>query len=345
MPGILDYEPSDPGRSILQGLLIRQQMNDRRQRNQLLQQEQDRAEQQRNIQALGVFGQMLEGSRLEDRESIYQSGKAFFGNQGFDISDLPDQLDQNTYNQLLLAKNQAFANKGASDRAFAPITDPNTGEVIVPVFDQDTGTVRSESVPGLTRETPQQKRERDISASVNEETGKLLARQRHEIRTEISQKARESRRRIPELQRVQKILEKTKTGITTQLIAEYGRLLPGVDPTNEEVLSTEINSLVLGMLSAFPGAISEGEREFARRTTANIGNTTEANRIIINHMIETLNRAVAEETEFKEFIKGGGTAENFEFSVRKPSNITLDDLSNMSESELLDLERKLSGKP
>lgn len=103
--GIPGYTPFDPGRMILQGLEMgrRRKMQDAE-----FQQQQS----QRDIQALGMIGQMLDGADPSQQQAIYQSGVQFLGDQGFDVSDMPGELDSNTLNKLSLAKRFALQARG-----------------------------------------------------------------------------------------------------------------------------------------------------------------------------------------------------------------------------------------
>ncbi len=232
----------------------------------------------------------------------------------------------------------AMGQKGptGTERPFAPI-GTQAGGLGIPVFDPRTGEARLEEIPGAVGETPEQKRQAQVQAATAQETGKLLAQQRQQIQTEITQKARDARRQIPDLKAVLKALETIETGVTTQAVATLGRFIPGVDPTDEEALAAQVNQLVLNKLSFFPGAISEGERIFAATTTANLGNTTEANRIIIKHAIKTLERAEKEQQQFKDFIAGGGQPEAFEFQSTQLQDLDKDELQGLTTEQLQQL--------
>ena len=244
------------------------------------------------------------------------------GIQQLQSGDL-EGFQQNTDRLLALGQQLTGGGRAPTTKAFAPV--PTVGPegqrgLAIPTFDPATQQAGLQQIPlseeiQLVKESAQEKRVGELELATAKERGKLIANQRQEIRTDINKGARESRRQLPRINKLLEGLEAVKTGRVAQAKLIFGPFIPGVDPTNEQALASQINDLVLDVLSRFPGAISEGERAFAERTTANLGFTPEANRIILTRLTERLGSAIEEENQFKKFIKKGGKAEDFEFDV------------------------------
>ena len=112
MANLIDRIPLDPGRAIIAGLMQGEQRDNSRFQRQAAEDRLAREGSDRDTQALGVLGQMVEGADPANVQNIYQSGIQFLGSQGHDVSDMPEVLDENTLNKLLTAKNMAFSGSG-----------------------------------------------------------------------------------------------------------------------------------------------------------------------------------------------------------------------------------------
>ncbi len=332
-------DPGAPGRGLQTGLQLGGTFQAGRERRR----ESQRAEAQR---PLALQQQQLpflvEGARrvnlVQDPQaklSILNTMRGNFERAGLSTDVLDQGIQQlqsgdvegfqkSTDQLIALGQQLSAGGRGApSTKAFAPV--PTVGPegqrgLAIPTFDPATQQAGLQPVPlgeeiQLVKESAQEKREGELELATSKERGKLIARQRQEIRTDINKGARESRRQLPRINKLLEGLDAVKTGKLAQAKLIFGPFIPGVDPTNEQALASQINDLVLDVLSRFPGAISEGERAFAERTTANLGFTPEANRIILKRLTERLGSAIEEENQFKKFIKGGGRAEDFEFDV------------------------------
>ena len=223
---------------------------------------------------------------------------------------------------------QQLRSKGGGIKSFAPVetVNPETGErqLGIPTLDPTTGLTSFKTVElppsfELIRETAKEEREADLEATIGAERGKLIAKQRQTISTEINEGARVSRRQLPRINKMIEGLELIETGAFARAKLILGPFIPGVDPTNEQAMQAQMNSLVLDIIGRFPGSVSDSETAFAKQTTANLGFTPEANKIILNHAKQAMNDFIDEEAQFKEFKEGGGKPENFEFKpVRAP---------------------------
>jgi len=220
-------------------------------------------------------------------------------------------------------------------KAFAPVLIENkeTGEtrLVSPVVNPTTGAAEALGVdfpPGFTvaKDSPEQQARRKVRTARLTAGSVALGKERSAIAEDIRDAARQANKTIPTLRRVMDGLNKIETGKLAQAKRLLGPFIHGIDPTNEQALNAELNLLVFDELAKFVGAISDPEREFAMETTANMSNSTEANRIIIKRLITRLSDAVEEGKQFRAF---DGDAENFVF---KPPASRMADIQQRAES-------------
>lgn len=244
-------------------------------------------------------------------------------------SGLPDdliKLEKITDHTIQVGQQLRSGQSGIKSSAPIEITNPETGERVrgIESFNPNTGSTSFTPVElpegfELSRETAKAKRDAEVEATIDQEKGKLIAKQRQTISTEINKGARASRRQLPRINKLLEGLELVETGALANAKLLLGPFIPGVDPTNEQATQAQMNSLVLDIIGRFPGSVSDAETAFAKQTTANLGFTPEANKLILNHAKQAMNDLIDEESQFKEFKEGGGTAEDFEFkAVRAP---------------------------
>ncbi len=82
-----------------------------------------------------------------------------------ELQDTPENV-QTKFNSAL---NALTAQSGVSTKAFAPITDPETGQISIPTFDPKTGTTKLIPVEGAIKETPSQKRAGEVTVAGEKE--------------------------------------------------------------------------------------------------------------------------------------------------------------------------------
>ena len=150
-----------------------------------------------------------------------------------------------------------------------------------------------------------------------ESEGAGRAAETTDITKTINHNAQQAARTIPKLQVVLDQLKNVETGKYEAIGNALGAWIPGVDVTNTQQLMASLNQMAFEELSKFSGATSEKELEFAKNTTAQMGNTVEANRIILTHAIEALNRAIDEKSQFDGFREGGGKAGDFLYNMQQ----------------------------
>lgn len=225
---------------------------------------------------------------------------------------------------------------GATVRGRDENGNPRVGQM---VFDKKTrkaniewadgGSVKIDKLSDLEKseiKLAEAKAKAEISAS--QKGQEVLQKRRSELRLNILKTGREAARGINDLNRLEKAIDAYGTGKLEQFKKLAGPFVPGIDPTNPQAMTAMLNKAVFPVLAAFSGAISDGERAFAAETVANLGNTPEANKIIIAHMKRAIQDEIDKRDQFNEFAKGRDDFENFQFTpvdfqrqqVEQPSN-------------------------
>ena len=287
----------------------------------------------------------------EQRMAMIAKRKQQLELMGRDSTHTANMLNETPEQQELSLRLLALGGdmkKGTALKSYEPMIDPNTGQPMQVVFDPNAGTSTMQPVEGAPiMLTPQDKANLEVETATKKEEAKLLAQRRSKINTEINTNAQQARQRLPKLRKLLKSLDSFETGKLAQAKALAGPYIPGVDPSSEQIFISQVNKEVMSELNNFPGSISEKELDFAAKSTFNIGNTTEANRAIINHAIQSLNLAIKEQELFKAHKAKGGKPEDFDSStmsdltaVRQEAKIiTQQDIENMSTEELMELAR------
>ena len=194
----------------------------------------------------------------------------------------------------------------------------NKGELHA--FSMDSqGKVTGQLVAEGVAQTPQEKANMQVTTSrligeeatdqkQQQEKNKLLEGRRSDMIKDINKNAGFARKQIPKLRSLVSAVKDVEsgqyleTGKIAQIKASIGPFIPGVDPTNEQVFLAQVNALVMETLSMMPGSLSNDELKFAISTKANLGNTPEANRIILESSIKALESAIDMQLEFKQHI-------------------------------------------
>jgi len=218
-------------------------------------------------------------------------------------------------------------------------------EIVTEQFDPATNTFKE-----LSRAPRFQKREPLVSISTGEKEGeKLGARSDATVRDEIRGNARTASRQLGKVRSLSKLLESTGTGALTQFFPQIGRLIPGFSATDEQAAAAQINAFVLEQMEAFKGSTSNRELDFAASTVASLGNTPEANRIILRNFENVIFLSQQENRQFNDFVKGKGKPRDFIFNFQEVvfpnhptfGNVTLDDIQTTAFENGITMERTL----
>ena len=102
-------------------------------------------------------------------------------------------------------------------------------------------------------------------------------------------------------------------------------------------------------MKAFKGSTSDKELQFAETTVARLGNTREANEIILRSFENLIFLSQQENKQFDEFLKGGGGGRDFIFDFQKVlfpehpkfGNVTLDDIQTTAFENGITMEEAI----
>ena len=133
----------------------------------------------------------------------------------------------------------------------------------------------------------------------------------------LTDNATTARRELPKYERLLQGVRRVGTGKFQDAKAAFGELIPGVDPSDEQALNAALNEQILESLAQFKGALSDSEREFARTTRANLGNTTRANLLILERLRQGAINRIDELEQYNKHLKEGGARDTFQFVPRQ----------------------------
>ena len=181
-----------------------------------------------------------------------------------------------------------------------------------------SGEVRLKELPEDAKKKVAETTALNSRLAADEERQKTLAKEGAKslegFKTELNANAFEARRSIPRINKLLDVLDQVGTGKFQQAKVAFGQLIPGVDPADEEALNAALNDEVFNVLARFKGALSDGEREFAKETTVSMGKTTEGNRLILERMIDRFTDTIDEQQQFKTHLGRGGSLDDFVFT-------------------------------
>ena len=239
--------------------------------------------------------------------------------------------------------------------------DPNNEQVIPKLTDiTGGGAVPFGKLTAISRtgESISEKRARDAenkadiarniqeiktSGAAEQEQEKKLGIERANIGKTIRSSATVARRSRSNILRLQRALKLVRTGRLAAARNLIGGLIPGIRDANAEVFQSLATTFALDELSRQSGTKTDFDFQKAAETQSRLGNTQEANDIIIQIALNRIDEIEAEETQFKEFIKGGGNAEDFAFELpsQLPEGVTEEDIietmrvRNMTREQVL----------
>lgn len=225
-----------------------------------------------------------------------------------------------------------------SQQTFA---DPETGETRAQLT--DISTRRAQPVGkltpiGATGETIQEKRtaevqqKTDIAQNIQDvktsglaegEQEKLLGVERGKIATGIRTGSSQAKRSKSSILKLKRALGQVKTGRLASARNILGNIIPGIRDADAEVFNSMASQFALDELSKQSGTKTDFDFQKAAETQARLGNTQEANERIIEIALDRFDELENEERQFKEFVKGGGNAEDFEYQPIPPEFIDL----------------------
>ena len=167
--------------------------------------------------------------------------------------------------------------------------------------------------PEIEGKVTTSKREAEVStaAEIAEET--KIGQQKGATAATITKAANEARRARPKVAAVRKALEAVSTGKLAQVKASLGQFIPGLNVDDEQVMQSQITQFVLDTLNKQSGTKTDFDFQKASEASAALGKTTEANKAILDILINNLDRSIAEQEQFKSFKREGGDTAEFIF--------------------------------
>lgn len=274
----------------------------------------------------------------------------FFQGANFDDANL---------DQAIAATGGVDAGRGgASARAFAPVVDPQTGELGVPTFDPETQTAGFQKIAGAPiQQTPEQKRladiktkqaisEIDITTTEKKEIIKQRVARTSAIKKELSQRNRNAARSGRTLRQALTLAQTASQGLTGTAKLKLSRLVPGIDASDEAALDATLNQLALDQLQLFKGPTTDFEFGVTQTIAGALGQSKESNIA----RIKSLDRArffnERESEQFTGFIKDGGDPDNFRFNFSevvktKKGPFTLQDIQDTAVQNNLTIEETI----
>ena len=246
----------------------------------------------------------------------------------------------------------------ASQKAFAPVVDPNTGQLGVPTFNPTTGQAGFDVIEDAPlQQTSEQKRlaninekqeeaEINISTTERKEIIKQKVARTSKIKTELSERNRGAARSQRMLSQALTLAQQASQGLSGAAKLQLSRLVPGIDATDEAGLDATLKQLALEQLQQFKGPTTDFEFGVTQSIAGALGQSKESNIA----RIKSLDRArYFNETEFKQFnqfTKDGGDADNFRFNFQemvktKKGPFSLQDLQDTAVQNNLTIEETI----
>ena len=267
-----------------------------------------------------------------------------------DLTDETDeaiQLARNNPGELLTRSQQAVdlaaqlkttRTGAASPRAFAPTTDPATGEVSSIVFDPETSGFTRTVIPGAKQLTPSEKSEIEIKETASKERIKLRERRTSEITAELSERNRGAARSSRTLNKALTLAQQASQGLSGAASLQLSRLMPGIDVSDEADLDSSLKQLALEQLQQFKGPTTDFEFGVTQSIAGAIGQSQSSNIA----RIKSLKRAAwfnqREFDQFDKHVKSGGDPDTFRFNFGEPVRtkkgvFTLQDIQDTGKIE------------
>lgn len=232
-----------------------------------------------------------------------------------------------------------------STKSFAPITDPETGQVSLPTFDPNTGETKLVPIEGAKQLTPKQEQQQELSQFTKKERKKARISRAKEIKKEIGDRNRNAARSQQPLFEALRLASNPRTaeGIGAGIATQLARVLPGIDVSNEGNLDSALNRLALEQLQNFKGPTTDFEFGVTQNIVGSLTDPREANIARLKSLQRANWFAKREFKQFNDFIDGGGDPDNFAFDFNetvstKKGNFNLKDLQDTAVDNNMTIE-------
>lgn len=289
-------------------MMMQAQLEEQQQQQQRQRQQQEA--QQASLEGLGAY-----------TSAIGDIGGPPISNQEISeyLLNTPSDLAQKSGLSLLLAGAEGSGQSAREmEKVFAPVPGRSQDGKVTIGFPTYRGGKPGFEVPQLPkgfellRETPEEQRIADIlkarqieklktEEEADRENTKSAVGEVAKIRRDINERAIISRRAIPVMKDINKMLDLVETGKFAEVKEKYGKYLPGVDPTNEQNLNSGLYRLALDEISKFKGNTTDRELKYAESITGQLGYTREALRKIFTRIEREHKRNISEQDQFRKF--------------------------------------------
>lgn len=272
----------------------------------------------------------------------------------FEGADLTDA----TLSEVIAGTGGAQQDKqGIGIKSFAPITDPETGQISIPTLDPNTGKSTLVPVEGAVGITPEQKRSQEVaqaeelskvgvSETRQKETIKRKVARTSEIIKEMSERNRGAARQQRALKQALTLAQNASQGLTGVAKLQLSRLIPGIDSGDEAGLDSALKQLSLELLSSFKGPTTDFEFGVTESIAGALGQSKESNMARLKSLERARFFNERESKQFQDFIKANGDPDNFRFDFSetvktKKGPFTLESIQATAVHENLTIEETI----
>lgn len=234
--------------------------------------------------------------------------------------------DINAVADLYLSQNNQ--NK-PSVKSYAPIMDPNTGQLSTPTFNPTTMKTELVPIKGAFGETEVKRAERefkeaeqlstlDISETGLKEDIKQTSQRKSRLISEYSGQRKAANNTLRKTNEITKLAERASQGIKGQSKLLASRYFSGIDASDEGAISSAYKSLTLDELAKFKGPTTDFEYSVAEEITGSLGQSSRANMARIASLSRAAWFSKRETEQFARWIKAGHSADNYGFDMNAP---------------------------
>lgn len=175
----------------------------------------------------------------------------------------------------------------------------------------ETGKIKAQiaQMPLLIAAETDPKKQQALQVRYNE----LLGAERNAVEKEIRSSAKLARRGQSNLLRLNRALKALETGRLAAAQQIAGTLIPGIRDADAETFLALATQFTLDELARMPGVKTDFDYKKAQDTQAQLGNTMEANRRIVNIAMDRMDDILTEDRQLKAYLSDREDTENFEY--------------------------------
>lgn len=244
------------------------------------------------------------------------------------------------------AKQRGLLGGGGSTKSYAPITDPNTGQMSIPTYNAQTGEVELKPIEGAIAQTPQQRIDNEVSQTQRKERIKKTEARTSEIKKELSTRNRSAARSVRTIRQALTLSQNASQGLSGAAKLQLSRLIPGIDSSDEGALDSVLKQLALEQLQNFKGPTTDFEFGVTESIVGGLGQSKESNIARLKSLDRNnwfMNREFA---QFKKHMRSGADPDEFRFNFNeeittRKGTFTLQDIQDTAVHETLSIEEVL----